>query len=618
MKYFIRLVMTGLLVITLAACSGSQVESATGASTVQSAGVASNEVTETSTATATPAAASSSSATGTAEQSATHDEVEDYVWDSGAVVPISLNGSAITSDGDGVTIEGSTATITAAGTYSLSGTLTDGQIIVNTEDEAVVRLVLNGADLSSSTSAPIYIMNAQKAMIVLADNTKNAVSDSLSPVFAAPDVDEPNAAIFSAADLTIAGNGSLTVDGTYNDGIASKDGLIVASGTIAVTAVDDGIRGKDYLVVKDGAITVTAQGDGIKADNAEDATKGYISIQKGVINITAGGDAITAETDVLIMDGQLTLASGGGSQSTVSADASAKGIKGVASVQIDGGTLTIDAADDALHSNGSLTINDGTLALASGDDGLHADATLTVNGGNIDITNSYEGLESAVITVNAGDIQLVSSDDGVNVAGGNDGSGMGGRPGHGATQDTFTYSGNAYLYIRGGTLVVDAAGDGLDSNGAIEMTGGTVLVNGPTEQMNGALDYDGGFNVMGGLLVAAGSAGMAEAPGAYSSQSSLLINYTSPQVAGTLVHIENGAGENILTFAPSKDYQSLAFSSPELAEGAVYTIYTGGSTTGSGTDGWYQDGTYTGGTEYASVTLSEGVTTIGTRARFGR
>ena len=137
------------------------------------------------------------------------------------------------------------------------------------------------------------------------------------------------------------------------------------------------------------------------------------------------------------------------------------------------------------------------------------------------------------------------------------------------------------LYINGGYIWVDADGDGLDINGAIEMTDGVVLVNGPTENMNGALDYDGGFNISGGFLVAVGSAGMAQAPRQISSQNSLLINLSCTTAAGTLIHIQNSAGEDILTFAPTKHYQSIAFSSPELVNGETYTISYGGSSSGS-------------------------------------
>lgn len=554
-----------------------------------------------------------------AEKSAANDDVEDAAWDSAAEVPIVLSGDSITADAAGVTVEGSQATITAAGTYTISGALSDGQIVVDTQNEGVVRLILNGVNIRNSTGAAIAVSDAEEVVIVLADGSENLVADGASYVFALPAEDEPNAAIFSKADLTITGNGALTVEGNYNDGIASKDGLVIASGNITVSALDDGMRGKDYLLVEDGKVAVTAQGDGLKSDNEEDAAKGYVAIQAGVIEVTAGGDAITAQTDVLISDGQFTLVSGGGSSAWIDEAASAKGIKGAASVTIDGGTFTIDAADDAIHSNGAVTVNGGAFGLATGDDGVHADSTLTIDGGDIRITQSYEGLESAVITINAGDIDLVASDDGINIAGGNDASGMGRGVGPGGRmrpgQDAVTYTGNQYLTINGGTIVVEAAGDGLDVNGAVKMTGGLVVVNGPIENMNSALDYDAGFTISGGFLIAAGSAGMAQAPDASSSQYSIQITYPSPLQAGAAVHIESSDGDEVVTFAPLKIYQSIVFSSPELAEGVTYDLYYEGSAAGEEQGGLYLDGTYTPGESIATFTISDTVTRIGNSYR---
>jgi hypothetical protein len=500
-------------------------------------------------------------------------------------VQILLDGNSIAVEGDGVLVDGSTATIVSAGLYSISGSLTDGQIIVNTEDETAVQLILNGATINSSTSAPLYIENAEEAVLILQDN--NYVSDGSSYVFASADVDEPNAAIFSKSDLTISGDGSLTVNGNYNDGIASKGGLVIDSGTITVNAVDDGIRGKDYLVINAGTITVNAQGDGLKSDNADDATLGYITVQSGVLRVNAGGDALSAETNVLITDGVFTLSAGG--------------IKAVVGIQIDGGSFTIDTADDALHSNGSVIVNGGSYVISSGDDGIHADATLDVNGGNINIITSYEGIESAIITVNAGTIHIVASDDGVNVASGNDVSGMM----------------QARLSINGGYMVVDAAGDGIDANGAIVMTDGFVIVNGPTENMNSALDYDAGFNLTGGFIVAAGSAGMAMAPDQSSTQASLLLNLDAVQSAGTLISLQSSDGNEIVTFAPTKAYQSIVISSPELILGSTLNVYLGGSSSGTVQDSLYQDGSYSPGTQYTSVTLSGIVTQVGQGGGFG-
>ncbi len=561
--------------------------------------------------------AAASAADAAAENSSDHGDAEDYVWDSSTSVKIALNGSSASADGQGVTADGSKVTITSAGTYDISGSLADGQIIVNSEGDGIVRLVLNRVDISSSTGSPIYVMSADEVMIVLADDTKNTLSDASSYVVGDAEEDAPNAAIFSMADLTIYGNGSLTVNGNYNDGIASKDGLIIAGGTIAVNAADDGIRGKDYIVVQDGTITVNVQGDGLKSDNAVDAAKGYILIEGGAINVTSGNDAIDAETDVLIAGGEIVVIAGGGSDGRIAESASAKGILAAAAINIDGGTITINSADDAIHSNGNLVINGGTFILSTGDDAMHADSTLQVNGGQITILDSFEGLESAIITINGGEIHISSSDDGLNVASGNDGSGMsfgpgrGGRPGGGPGQDTFAASGDYYLKINGGYVYVDADGDGIDVNGYIEMTDGVVIVNGPVENMNGALDYDAGFKISGGFLVAAGSAGMAQAPDQSSSQYSLLLNLTSTLRAGTLIHIQSSDGEEILTFSPTKQYGSIAFSSPEMVKGSSYVVAYGGSSTGAATDGLYLGGTVSSATELTSFTVSGIVTAVG-------
>lgn len=605
------------LMLTLSACSspGSAVESAT--------------VTETAGAAVESTLASTDTLTDSTETVAaeipvngeTHDDVADYTWDAAEEITVQLNGDSITAGSPDVVIDGSTATITAAGTYRLSGSLSDGQVIVETEDEDTVRLILDGVSISSSSSAPIYISKAEKTILVLAEGSVNTIMDGKTYVLADPESDEPNATIFSTSDLTITGTGSLEVTGNYNDGIATKDGLILAAGSITVSAVDDGIRGKDYVYIKEGGITVTAQGDGIKSDNDTDTSKGFITIDLGRIEVTSGGDAISAQTNVLVSGGELILDAGGGSDAVIDENLSAKGIKGGSSVTVANGIVTIDSADDSLHSNNSITINNGVVTLSSGDDGMHADTALTINAGDVRILKSYEGIESAVITLNNGSVKVNASDDGINVSGGVDGSGMmpGGRPFGGKQgpggpppgQDTFNYTGDYYLYINGGLISVHAGGDGIDSNGAIEMTNGIVIVNGPTQDMNGALDYMGGFKMKGGFLVTASSAGMAQAPDSSSSQNSLLLNLTSAQQAGTTIHIQDSSGKDILTFTPAIAYQSITYSSPYLVTGETYTVFLGGTAEGEDMDGLYESSTYSDGTEYTTFTVSETVTSIG-------
>jgi hypothetical protein len=557
--------------------------------------------------------ASTETTTVASTNAADHDEPADHEWDPADEVLVTLTGDSAEVDGDGVTVQDGTVTVTAPGTYRLSGTLTDGQLIVDTADSGIVRLVLDGVAVTSSVSSAVVVDNAEEVMIVLADGSTNTLTDGASYSLAGADTDGPSAAVFSAADLTIAGDGALTVVGNSNDGIASKDGLVVTGGAITVDAVDDGIRGKDYVVVEGGTLDVTAGGDGVKSDNDADATLGYVSVAAGTFTVVAGGDGIDAATDALVSGGELDVVAGGGSGAAIAEDVSAKGIKGTVSVVVSGGTLAVDAADDALHSNGSVDISDGTLTLASGDDGAHADATLVVSGGEVTVTDAYEGLESADITIAGGTISLTTSDDGINVAGGTDGSGemaagdrtaeaggpVAGGPGGGGG-DEFV-AGDYHLSITGGTLVIDADGDGLDSNGTVTMTGGTVVVSGPTEDMNGAIDVNGTFEISGGVLVAAGSSGMAETPDASSAQATLGFGLGGWQDAGSVLLVVGPDGTVVAGFEASKAYSSFVVSTPDVVAGESYEIYLGGSVTGDTLGGYSTEGDTTGATLAGTV-----------------
>lgn len=547
-----------------------------------------------------------------------------------SVTQIDLTGSSITVTGSGVVTQGSRLLIRAGGTYSVRGTLDDGQIIVDSTDENPVVLILNGVRITCSTSSPIYVAQAKDVVIALAAGTENVLTDGSSYVFDTPGADEPNAALFSKDDLAITGAGSLIVNANYNNGIQSKDDLTITGGTITVHAANHGIKGKDSVVITGGTITVIAGNDGIQASNEEDPSKGFVRIEGGTISITSEDDGIQAETSVLISNGYITIVAGGGStnaperqatgrmplpgmriwdQPAVSTASSgrAKGIKANVDITIDGGTITIDAADDAIHSNDSITINGGRLTLASGDDAVHADSTIEINGGDIDITACYEGIESAAITINDGHIRIVASDDAINAA-----SGTGGVPmmrpmgpqAMGGTADN-------WLYIHGGYIVIDAMGDGIDVNGSIVMTGGFVLIHGPTVNMESAIDYDRTFTMTGGFLVAAGSAGMAQAPSASSTVNSVMMSFSSVQPAESLVHIAAADGSSIVAFAPAKAYQSVVVASPLLKSGSTYTIYSGGRSTGTPVDGLYSGGTYTPGTQVAQFRVASSVTYAG-------
>lgn len=538
---------------------------------------------------------------------------------------VTLLDTTVVAEGPGVEVAGTTVAIVSAGTYEISGTVADGRIVVDTEDDSSVVLVFNGVVISCSTSSPVYVRNAEKVIITLVDGTENYVADGTAYILEDGGSDGPSAAVFSADDLTINGGGSLTVVANCNHGIQSKDDLRITGGTLTVDAINDGLRGRDSITIRDAEIAIRAGGDGLQSDNEDGAEVGTITVESGSISIIAVLDGMQAATNLAIHGGNISIVAGGGSANSSktgggmwsnwntqmsAADAnaiSAKGLKAGVSLSITGGTIDIDSADDAVHSNDTLVIRGGTIDVASGDDGIHADTSLAIDGGEITITKSYEGVESADITINDGVIHVVASDDGINAAGGNDGSAMGGRPG----QNMFTSSGDQSLTINGGTLLVDAGGDGLDINGPIRMTGGLVVINGPTDNANGALDYSGSFTISGGLLVAAGSAGMAQAPSTSSTQNSAIMTFSSAVAAGTLLHLAGSDGDGVVTFAPTKVFQSVVLSSPDLAIGESYTLYSGGGSTGSYDEGLYSSGAYTPGTEVTSFTVSSTLTTLG-------
>lgn len=194
----------------------------------------------------------------------------------------------------------------------LSGTLNDGSIVINTDKNATVRLVLKDAHITSGSGAAIYSRQAGKTLVTLEAGTQNSLTDSASRDSA--DTDAPSAALYVQDDLTINGDGALSVTGSYNDAITSKDDLKIMSGTITIpSSADDGIVGRDATKIAGGAITINAAGDGIKATNDEDTAKGTIQIDGGTFDITAGADGIQAENTLTVGGGTFSLVTGGGS-----------------------------------------------------------------------------------------------------------------------------------------------------------------------------------------------------------------------------------------------------------------------------------------------------------------
>jgi hypothetical protein len=256
----------------------------------------------------TPSSSTTSAATtsGTTVEDVLDDDItvetRDASYDEDDASTITLSGSSAESDDDAVTVEDGMVTISAAGTYVLTGDLT-GQVVVDSPGDGVVRLVLDGATITSGTTAAIDVVDAESVVVVLADGSTNALADAAT--YADTSEDAPTGALYSTADLTIGGTGSLTVTGNSNNGIVGKDGVVITGGTIGVTAVDDGILGKDYLVLTDGTVTVDAVGDAFRSDNTEDAGAGFVLIEGGELTVTSEDDGIKG-VQVLVSGGSST------------------------------------------------------------------------------------------------------------------------------------------------------------------------------------------------------------------------------------------------------------------------------------------------------------------------
>lgn len=553
----------------------------------------------------------------------------------------------ISVNGTGASVEGKTVTVTSAGTYLVSGSMADGQIVVDTTDDAKVKLVLNGVSLACSDGPAVFVKSAPKRVeLYTAADSVNILSDGTSYVVADENQAEgeiyPNACIYSCEDLRFDGEGTLYINGNADKGVNTKDDLDVRGGTLVVTSVDVGMRGNDSVTVSGGEITVTSGGDGIKSANIETEGKGQVLIENGTLYITATGDGIVAATDLTVNGGTMVITTkdtdstslsvtnttpsydslrgpgggmppggfgggGGGmpgegnsNKSTISA----KGLKAAGILTVSGGKITVESADDGIHADDAVWIKDGSIYISANDDGVHADNTLTISGGVLSVAKSYEGVEANQITISGGTNRITASDDGTNANGGTSmGMGRPGGFGGNTEQDTqeSTNTNTPLLTISGGYTVVNAAGDGIDSNGNIVMTGGTLYVYGPTNNGNGPIDFGDGncsMSISGGTFLAVGSSGMADT--AQNNGQAVFAAYMNTIQAGTIIGIKDADGHMIAAFELPKAIASIVYSSPALTAGETYTFVYGGQA-GEATDGVVDVATYTGYSEMGSL-----------------
>ena len=542
-------------------------------------------------------------------------------YDKNNCVKISLNNNSVSCDSDAVSVSGTTITIKDEGAYLISGTLSDGMIVVDANETDKPHIILENASITNSTSCALYILEADKVFVTLKENTSNLLANGGE--FQAIDDNNIYGAIFSKQDLTFNGSGKLTVTSPVGHGIVCKDDLVLTGGSLNITSASHGLDANDSVRMTASAVTIDSGKDGIHVENTDETSLGFLYIKDGTYDISSEGDGTSSGAYTQINDGTFTIVSGGGSANatkqtsdswggfmggpmgghmgggmggkrpgssqnqttTDSSDSddsstSIKAMKAGAALSINGGSFTIDSADDSVHSNASITISGGTFQIASGDDAFHADETLTISGGTIDITKSYEGLEGLHVKVSGGDIKLVASDDGLNAAGGTDSSGtggprggdmFGGRGGMGGMGGNS--SSNGSIVISGGKLYVNSSGDGMDANGTLEINGGYTIVVGPTRGDTATLDYDVSATISGGTFIGTGASGMAQTF-SDSSQGVIAIN-AGTQSAGTKITLADSKGNSLISHQPELDFSVVIISSPDVKTNNSYTISVG-------------------------------------------
>ena len=498
------------------------------------------------------------------------DRDRDASYDEAAATKIALTGQGATVSGEGAAVEGSTVIITAAGTYVVSGELTAGSLTVNAGDADKVQIVLSGASIRNEAGPALNIQQADKVFVTLAAGSQNTLADGASYTLAEGE-DEPNAALYSKADLTINGTGALTVEGNYRHGVNSKDDLVVTGGAITVTAKEDGLRGKDCVKVADGSFAITAGGDGVKSNNDEDPTRGFVSIDGGTFAVEAGDEGFQAAT-------YLRLA---------------------------GGDAQIKAADHVLRSDVEAAMSGGTYVVEAGGKGMNPETKFTMDGGTFTVAGCEEGIEAQEVIVNDGELNITASDDGINAA-------VAERSDETAEAAVATNaSEDCLIQINGGMVTVDAGGDGLDSNGYVEVNGGVVLASGSAGGGDSALDYEYGAKITGGAVILAGATGMAET---FTEGTQPFAMVAAEGAAGTNLAVTDEAGTVLVSYTVPKAFQCAVVSAPGLTEGATGKVIVGGTVTGADSAGYVTGAAVEGGTTVdftASTTPSNEVGRMG-------
>ena len=469
----------------------------------------------------------------------THYTNEDLTWDSSDEKTIDLANPTAT---DGVSVENGTITITSGGTYRLTGEYS-GQVKIEAAKTDTVRLVLDNAKITNSTGVAINVVSTAEAIIYTAAGTTNTVADEAN--YTATGDNDPDAAIYSTANLTLAGEGSLSVKGSYEEGIHTTGGLVIASGTLEVNAANTGIKGKDYVDITGGIVNVTAAQDGIKSTNTDDESLGFTRLSAGSVTVSAGDD----------------------------------GLKAPHTLEISGGTLNIEKSNEGIEAQ-YINILDGDVTVNSTDDGINASLKDSSSDTSSDTTSGTAAAGQQTQQNQNGQVQQAPAGGGAAPGGSQGSTGQnqnmpqpptdGAMPGGGG--GTFELV-DAAINISGGTVTVNAEGDGIDSNGTATFSGGTVTVNGPVAGGNNALDSNGDLLLNGGTVTTGSTADMFEAPSSASTSGYLKITDSSALTQGSTVQVTDSSGTVVANYKiTTSGVQLVLVSNKNIVKGQSYTV----------------------------------------------
>ncbi|MFI3165022.1 MAG: carbohydrate-binding domain-containing protein [Bacillota bacterium] len=566
-------------------------------------------------------------------------------YDESECVIITLADGASSVSSSGASVDGDIITISEAGSYLVSGTLSDGQIYVEADSDAKVQIILDGVSISNSTTAGIYVYSCDKTFLTLADGSVNTISVEIVNI-SSDNSDEStvDSAVFARDDLTINGSGTLQIYSESGNGITGKDEVTITSGNFYIVCTKNGIEANDVLAIADGYFDIVTNGgaDSYSSDSYDSAFSvtpdfgmssdmmmgGMSGMTGGMSGMTGGMSRMSDTSDS--EDGITLLAGGGmsggmtsggsdislpyspdsadmgavsdwfdGTNNTTadtwdmddSSDYSSKALKCDDVIYIEGGTFNINSYDDAIHSDNNVFITGGSFNIATSDDAIHAEIELVISGGDIYISTCYEGLEAKRVTVGGGDIYINSLDDGIN-----------------ASKSDVTDLGDISITITGGSLVIDSTneGDGVDSNGSIYMYGGYVLISSTTTTTDTSLDFEDEAIITGGTFLATGSYGMTTENWTEATQGSIFVTLSSVQT-GT-VTLTDSKGNVIATWEPTKEYQTVHISSSEISDSETYTLVCGSITqTITMSDYIYGTGSHSSSSGSGGMSMSGGM-----------